>query len=56
MHGVDIYILFLETALVSIYISPKLYSMEISNFKKPHILPGVSGNMSMLYDRRVCMN
>ena len=30
--------------------------MEISNFQKVHILPGVSGNMSMLYDRLMCIN
>ncbi len=56
VHGVDVYILFLETALVSTCISPKQYSMEISNLQKVLILPGVSGNMSMLYDRLVCIN
>ena len=32
VHGVDVYILFLETALVSMCISLKEYSMVISNF------------------------
>ena len=31
VHGVDVYILFLEKALVSMCISLKSYSMEISN-------------------------
>ena len=30
--------------------------MEISNFKKVLILPGVSGNTSMLYDGLMCIN
>ena len=30
--------------------------MEISNLEKVLILPGVSGNMSMLYDRLMCIN
>ena len=29
--------------------------MEISNLKKVLILPGVSGNMSTLYDRLMCI-
>ena len=42
MHGVDVYILFLETALVSMCISLKSYSMEINNLKKSaHITRGV---------------
>ena len=56
MHGVDVYILFLETALVSMCISLKSYSMEINNFKNVLIIPAVSGNMSMLYDLFVCIN
>ena len=57
MHGVDVYILFMETALVvSMCISLKSYSMEINNLKKVLILPAVSGNMSMLYDLFVCIN
>ena len=56
MHGVDVYILFMETALVSMCISLKYCSMEISNLKKVLILPGVSGNMSMLDDRLVYIN
>ena len=55
VHGVDVYILFLETALVSMCISLKSYSMEINNLKKVLILPAVSGNMSMLYDIFVCI-
>ena len=30
--------------------------MEISKLEKVLILPGASGNMSMLYDRRMCIN
>ena len=30
--------------------------MEISNLEKVLILPGVSGNMSRLYDRLMCIN
>ena len=43
VHGVDVYILFLETALVSMCISLKSYSMEINNFffKSAHITRGV---------------
>ena len=37
-------------------ISLKLYTMEISNLEKVLILPGVSGNMSMLYGRLMCIN
>ncbi len=50
------FIIFLETALVSMCISLKSYSMEINNLKKVLILPAVSGNMSMLYDLFVCIN
>ena len=32
------------------------YITEISKFEKVLILPGASGNMSMLYDRLMCIN
>ena len=56
VHGVDLYILFLETAFVFLCIFLKQYSMDINNLKKVLILPGVSGIMSILHDRLMCIN
>ena len=56
VDGLDLYILFLETALVSLCIVLKYYSMDIHNLRNVLILPGVSGNMSMLFERLMCIN
>ena len=43
MYGVEVYILFLETVLVSMYVFIlKQYSMRMSNLKRVLIIPSAS--------------